>query len=165
VFLHLTTGDKERLKTNLDVHIDHIRDSGVREAIRLIKLWRVRNGLKAKTFVLELLVVKLLQGKKGVAVAEQLKHLWTEFRDNTENLSVEDPANPSGNDLKPILDEMRWSLSAVARTTLTSLEALGWEAVFGRVEEDDDGGRGARVNILRSAVHIARPTKPWLREE
>jgi tRNA nucleotidyltransferase (CCA-adding enzyme) len=43
VFLHRTTGDKERLKTNLDVHIEHIRDSGVRPAIRLMKLWNVRN--------------------------------------------------------------------------------------------------------------------------
>jgi hypothetical protein len=44
VFLHCTTGDKQRLKTNLQVHIDHIRDSGVRDAIRLMKLWNVRKG-------------------------------------------------------------------------------------------------------------------------
>jgi hypothetical protein len=36
--------DKKRLKTNLDVHLDHVRDSGVIDAIRLAKLWGVRNG-------------------------------------------------------------------------------------------------------------------------
>ena len=62
VFLHRTTGDKERLKTNLQTHVDHIKDSGVTDAIRLMKLWKVRNGITAaKTFVLELLVMKLLR--------------------------------------------------------------------------------------------------------
>src|SRR5690606_1232942 len=28
VFLHQNEGDKERLKTNLEVHIEHVRDSG-----------------------------------------------------------------------------------------------------------------------------------------
>ena len=55
VFLHQTSGDKNWLKTNLDVHINHIKNSQVTDAIRLIKLWRVRNHLSVRTFVLELL--------------------------------------------------------------------------------------------------------------
>lgn len=165
VFLHRTTGDKQRLKTNLDVHIEHIRDSGVRPAIRLMKLWRVRNGLSAKTFILELLVVKLLAGKKCMAVSEQLKAVWTAFRDEAEELSVEDPANPSGNDLKPALDETRSHLSSVAGTTLAAIESSGWEAVFGPLD-GGDGERGSRVEVLRSAAaSVSRPTKPWLPEE
>jgi len=125
VYLHRTTGDKARLKTNLQIHIDHIKDSGVLDAIRLEKLWNVRNGIGAKTFVLELLVVKLLSKKKGKALEEQLKHVWTEFRDNAENLSVEDPANPTGNDLKPALDAVRHRLSAGSRSRVGSVLALG----------------------------------------
>ena len=45
-FLYQSSGEKKRLKTNLDVHIEHVRDSGVTEAIRLLKLWRVRNGIR-----------------------------------------------------------------------------------------------------------------------
>lgn len=160
VFLHRTTGDKERLKTNLEVHIDHIRDSGVRPAIRLMKFWNVRNGIGAKTFVLELLVVKLLKERKTASLAQQLEHLWTEFRDHTDELAVEDPANPSGNDLKPLLDQVRHRLSSVAATTLSLIERSGWEAVFGPVEDDDDETRKAALKA--AAVRVANPTKPWL---
>lgn len=160
VFLHRSTGDKERLKTNLQVHIDHIKDSGVSNAIRLIKLWRVRNGLMAKTFVLELLVVKLLAGRSSSGLSTQLEHVWTEFRDNADGLSVDDPANPSGNDLKPLLDECRYQLSTAASDTLWQIENNGWEAVFGELEED--GNEDDRKAALKTAaVQASNPTKPW----
>jgi hypothetical protein len=160
VFLHRTTGDKDRLKTNLQVHIDHIRDSGVQPAIRLMKLWNVRNGIGAKTFVLELLVVKLLKERKTETLARQLKYVWTELRDHADSLTVEDPANPTGNDLKPLLDDVRHRLSSVAATTLSLIESRGWEAVFGPPDSDDEGGRQAALKA--AAVHVANPTKPWL---
>lgn len=161
VFLHRTSGDKQRLKTNLQVHIDHIRDSGVRPAIRLMKLWNVRNGIGAKTFVLELLVVRLLEEKENVGLAKQLEHVWSEFRDSVDALAVEDPANPSGNDLKPILDQVRHRLSSVAATTLSLIESSGWESVFGKV---DDGGdpEGRKAALKAAAAHVVNPTKPWL---
>lgn len=172
VFLHRTTGEKERLKTNLQVHVDHIKDSCVVDAIRLMKLWKVRNGLEdAKTFVLELLVVKLLESRKGSSLATQLKHVWQEFRDRPDSLAVEDPAN-SNNDLKPALDRVRGRLATVAADTLWQLanrgsEIEGWIAVFGKL--DDDGGDTSngssptsRVTALRAAtVRVTTPTKPW----
>ena len=158
-------GDKQRLKTNLQVHIDHIKDSGVISAIRLIKLWRVRNGIIAKTFVLELLVVKLLEKKKSSGLSVQLKHVWTEFRDNADGLAVEDPANPKGNDLKPLLDEARAQLSMVAATTLALIESSGWEAVFGELDDDDDDDDddAKKAALSAAAVHVEGSTKPWCR--
>ncbi len=38
VFLHQNEGDKERLKTNPDVHIKHVKDSGCIGEIRLAKI-------------------------------------------------------------------------------------------------------------------------------
>lgn len=167
VFLARTTGEKDRLKTNLQVHIDHIRDSGVLDEIRLIKLWKVRYGLVGvKTFILELLVVKLLSEKKNLGTSKRLEHVLTELRDRADILAVEDPANPSGNDLKPLLDEARWQLQSVAKTTLGQLENDGWEAVFGPLpsdDDDDEGKRNARKAALGAAVSsVRRPTRPWL---
>ncbi len=159
VFLHRTSGDKQRLKTNLQVHIDHIRDSGVRPAIRLMKLWNVRNGIGAKTFVLELLVAKLLKERRTATFATQLEHVWTELRDRADALAVEDPANPSGNDLKPLLDQVRQRLSSVAGTTLSLIENSGWEAVFGPV--DDGGDEGRRAALKATAARVVNPTRPW----
>jgi hypothetical protein len=160
VFLHQTTGDKARLKTNLQVHIDHIKGSGVTAAIRLMKLWNIRNGIGAKTFVLELLVVKLTTERKNAGIARRLEHVWTELRDKASDLAVEDPANPTGNDLTPILDQVRHRLSSVARTTLELIERSGWESVFGPVDEEDEDDRKAALKA--AAVRVANPTRPWL---
>jgi hypothetical protein len=162
VFLHRTTGDQQRLKTNLQTHIDHIRDSGVRDAIRLMKLWKVRNGLEsAKTFVLELLVVKLLKTEKLLDLSSQLIHVWTKFRDAADSLAVEDPAN-SNNDLSTTLNQCRALLSSAASTTLWLIENKGWEAVFGELKDDDGGEKKSRSDSLKVAVEIVpTPTKPW----
>ncbi len=47
-FIYQNGADKERLKTNLSVHIEHVKNSGVVPAIRLLKLWKVRRGLRVK---------------------------------------------------------------------------------------------------------------------
>lgn len=160
VYIHQNGGTKERLKTNLDVHVEHIRDSGVTDAIRLMKLWNVRNGIAAKTFVLELLVVKLLKSKKSSSLADQLTHVWTQFRDHADDLAVEDPANPAGNDLKPALDACRYNLSSVARSTLTNIDALGWESVFGAPKKEEC--KESKVAAIHVAVREAPvPTRPW----
>lgn len=165
VFIHQNGGTKERLKTNLDVHIDHIRDSGLIDAIRLMKLWNVRYGAGAKTFVLELLTIKLLKGWKTKPLADQLEHVWTEFRDNPSDLSVEDPANPNGNDLKPALDACRTSLSSIARTTLMRIESEGWESVYGPLKDEDvsEESKSAAIHVAVRSATV--PTRPWCGEK
>lgn len=162
-YLYLSTGEKCRLKTNLDVHIEHVRDSGVTDAIRLVKLWKARNGISLKIFILELLVIKLLQDKKKVGLANQLEHIWTELRDGIEDVSVEDPANPTGNDLSELLnDNVKAELAAVARRTLSLIEESGWEAVFGPVDEKTATDR--KENLIRAVAAVAAPSKPWSRD-
>lgn len=160
VFLHQTTGDKQRLKTNLDKHIEHIKGSGVTDAICLMKYWKERNNIQAaKTFVLELLVVKTLEGYKNLSLAEQLVQVWTTFRDESDSLSVEDPAN-SNNDLSEILSSCRDYLSSVASDTLSYVENGSWEKVFGDIEEEESEGEFEnRLLIATKSVKV--PTKPW----
>jgi len=162
-YLYQSGGDKKRLKTNLDVHLDHVRDSGVIDAIRLAKLWRVRNGLAIRTFVLELAVIKLLEDKKKKSLSAQMEHFWTELRDNSANLTVEDPANPNGNNLSKCLDDnLKSQLAAAAKRTLEQIDSSGWEAVYGKAEKQE---KAARVEILRRAAAVATPSRPWLPEE
>lgn len=157
-FLHQEGGDKDRLKTNLDVHIEHIRDSGYVPAIRTLKLWKTRKALDVKQFAFELLIVKLLDGTEK-SLPEQVKHVWTELRDRTEPVAIEDPANPTGNDLSDLLNETVWAdLSAVAKSTLLTLESDGWEAVFGKVSSDENKAEKAQ----RAAVTVITPSRPWL---
>lgn len=156
VFLHRTTGDKARLKTNLQIHIDHIKDSGVIDAIKLGKLWKVkRHVTQAQTFVLELLIVKLLEEKIDCKLSDQLLHVLTEFAENSENLSVTDPAN-SNNDLKTLLAECLDELRDAAEDTLAIIKNEGWEAVFAKVRNNK------KRSALRATVAaVATPNRPW----
>jgi len=160
VFLHRTTGDKERIKTNLDTHIEHVRDSGLTDAVRLVKLWRSRNGLGSvfKTFVLELAVIKLLKDKKSDDLSTQLEYVLTQFRDAIDDLVIEDPANPTGNDLGEVFDSStKAQVSQVAKSSLTSYEASGWEGVLGPLPVDQKD----RDEAVRRAIGGTPASKPW----
>ncbi|MDP3909850.1 MAG: hypothetical protein Q8Q14_05625 [Gemmatimonadales bacterium] len=159
-FLYPATSDKERLQTNLETHLDHVRESGVVDAIRLQKLWKARRGIGLKTFALELLVIDSLEGKQNLSLPKQLTHVWTGFRDNIENLTIEDPAN-SNNDLSEMINyQMRGVLREQSRATLQLIDANGWEAVFGQV--DRASVKAAKVEALRRIVTTSpSPAKPW----
>jgi len=161
-FIYQNAGDKKRLKTNVNVHIEHVKESGVLDAIRLLKLWKVRRGLRVKQFAFELLIIDLLAKKKNSPLSDQLEHVWTELRDRSEAPAVADPANPTGNDLTSFLKAEWASLSATAGSTLATIQSSGWEAVFGKVEEKTSA---QRVAVLRSAAAaVTAPTRPWLPE-
>lgn len=159
-YLYRSSGDKERQKTNLQKHIDHVKDSGVQDAIRLMKLWRSRNGLSVRNFILELLTVKLLDSKSKKSLTDQLEHVWSELRDNVDGISVEDPANPTGNDLSELFSEsVKDELKTVAKDTLSDIENNGWQPVFGKVEEPK---KAEKCEVLRQAPTIlASAPKPW----
>jgi tRNA nucleotidyltransferase (CCA-adding enzyme) len=162
-FLYQDSAEKKRLKTNIDVHVEHVRDSGLTDAIRLVKLWKIRNGLTLKHFVLELAVIKLLSERKNKSLSVQLEHVWTELRDSIDELVVEDPANPEGNDLTNVLGAARDSLRSAARTTLELIETSGWEAVFGATEKRISIQTTERLR--RVAASVAVPSRPWCPDE
>jgi hypothetical protein len=165
VFLHQNEGDKERLKTNLEIHISHIRDSGCTDEIKLAKLWRTRNDIRMKTFPLELLVIEVLNGNSAGNLEDRFRRVLEAFADDMDSLTIEDPANPSGNDLSSCLtDELRDELSSTARDTLDTVDSSGWEAVFGKIETAAKAT--PRVQVLRSAAASAPiATRPWSSKE
>lgn len=155
-WIYQNSAEKCRLKTNLDAHIEHIRDSGVRPAIRLSKLWNVREGVRMKTFVLELLVVDLLKQRQPSALTSQLRWVFEQFRDHADALSVVDPAN-GNNDLTPALTAVKQGLVLAAANALRKIETEGWQAVFGPVESVDRGSAAIRI---ASAVPAASQYRP-----
>ncbi len=164
VFLYRSSGDKERLKTNLDVHVAHVRDSGVIDAIRLAKLWRDRNSIPVKTFALELLVIKILEKERESTLSEQMSHVWEQLGDNAANMAIEDPANPAGNDLSELLSEgLRKQLSSAASRTTQIIKDTGWESVFGAAQTDKTQ-RTEALKRIAVATPVATKAKPWANE-
>lgn len=160
-FIFQNEGQKSRLKTNLQTHVDHIKDSGVTDVLKLMKLVRVRQDADVKQFALDLLTVKVLDGKRGDSVDGQLTHVLSSIRDTNTPVSIEDPANPAGNDLTHLLSGHVWSdLQSIARGMLDQADTSGWAAAFG----DGDTFDAPRVAVItQTAETVDEPTKPWAR--
>ena len=75
---------------------------------------------------------------------------------------LEDPANPTGNDLSDLLKAIWPELSARSRDTLNLLERSGWEVIYGPLDEDEKNNGGKTSNFVRAAAAVVTPTKPWL---
>ncbi len=159
-YLHITTGDKNYFKTNLKVHLNHIKNSGLIDQIKLLKLWRNRSGLSVRTFILELLVIKILKGSKATSLQEYLIEFWMGLRDNIDNVTIEDPANPYGNDLSEIFDEnIKSQLQSAAHRTLQLVDLDRWEDIYGPVEDRDTANRVASVVSVASTYRT--PPRPY----
>lgn len=160
VYLYRNVEDEHRLKTNLYLHLKHIRDSELRKVIRLAKLWRIRNGLQIRTFPLELLVIKVLKDSENKEqLDDRLKEFWQELQDNIKNIIIVDPAN-SNNDLSEVFDDtVKNDLSKAAERTLENIKASGWEAIFGKIEETSDDEKIARIQrvVASSSFVTAKP--------
>jgi hypothetical protein len=160
VYLHLSNGEKGRLKTNVEVHVAHVRDSGCNEEIRLFKFWNCRRQIGVKTFVLELVVIKALAEEADADLPNRLKAVWRYLVDNRETLAVEDPANPSGNDLSSAIEFVKDRLALEAASALTRVEADDWEGVFGPVPAEET--QASTLTILTQMKSgFSNPAKPW----
>jgi hypothetical protein len=158
-YIYQNGADKCRMKTNLDVHIEHVKNSGVIDAIRLLKLWKARKGLRIKQFVFELLIIDLLDGMKTKSISDQLTHVWEEVSASSDPMNVEDPANPAGNDLSEVVKAAWPALKSEATNTLNTIKWSGWGAVFGEVTASKS------VTVAERAQHasavVSTPNKPW----
>ncbi len=165
VFLYQEEGEKQRLKTNLHKHVSHIEESGQVDIIKLAKLWKLRADLEIKTFVLELLVIETLKENSAEGLAERLVAFWTALRDDIDDLTIEDPSNPTGNDLEPIFgDAERETLSSAATVALDLVDADEWEVLFGPTDDGDEAVDRAVVAphallALGDSSHALPP--PW----
>lgn len=159
VFLYLHSAEKGRQKTNLDVHISHVKDSGVIDDLRLMKLWRVRNDLSVRNFILELLTIELLKDKKDADLTDRLEHVWIKLRDNIDDITIEDPANPTGNDLSELFNStVKFELSQAAETALTHVGNDDWDAIFGEVPEAETANaENSNANAV-PAIRIVTPS-------
>jgi predicted nucleotidyltransferase len=163
VFLFQAEGEKNRLQTNLRKHVSHVQDSGHADVIRLAKLWKLRAGLEVKTFVLELVVLAALENSQETTLSGRLVHVWTRLRDDIDGLTVEDPANPTGNDLSSIYgDAEQMALMGAATVALDLVEQGDWPEVFGiDIGNPEEVPEPTQLVRLDDVSHRLAP--PWLR--
>lgn len=167
VFLHVASGDKERMQTNLKVHIDHIINSGCTPIIRLVKLWTRRNNISIRTFVLELFVVHALSGyqNKGDLAKGFIKVLQA-FKDDFSSTRLEDPANTNNIVSELVEDSDKRVISQAAESTLKVIEESedieNWEKVF---KDESDSSKASIASVAAATGYAVggsfTPPSQW----
>ena len=114
-------------QTNVDAHINLVRDSGRQNEIRTAKIWRNLNNLDFPSFYLELVVLEALyrRGKDQLAdnFLSVLKYIGDEFCD----ARLEDPANSSNIISDDLTDAEK---AVIARAAKDSLSKKTWEEII-----------------------------------
>lgn len=131
------------LKTSIDRHIQYISESGARDTIKLLKIWRERWGLEFKSFALELLTIRALQDFEGSGHDSRVRHVFGFIADKVTTVGLEDPANSANNVADIVPAEHKTLMKETAQWCLEILEqAQGEEAkvplgAWHRVYRDD----------------------------
>ncbi len=137
VFIHQHNSEKKYIKTNLQKHIEHIQNSKLTQTIKLVKIWKELNSVPLKTFILELLVIRLLKDKKDSdGLVDCIKCFFEEAKEHVENIQLEDPAN-SGNDLSELFDDnTKFIIKTYADKALGSITNDQLKNIFGELEQE-----------------------------
>ncbi len=168
VFLNVNDGDKERLQTNLKTHIDYIVNSGCVPIIRLLKIWRHRNNVPIKTFVLELFVIKALEGFRNKSdLQKSFEKVLEELKDNFGKVELKDPAN-TNNIVSRTIDSAEKAL--VTHIAVHSFNKISgsddvedWKEIFHeRDSKETSPTHRPHINKPEPAVVGAfTPRSPW----
>jgi len=114
-------------KTNIDKHINLVKNSGRIEEIRALKIWRELRSLDFLSFYLELTVIEALKGYAFNNPANNtwavLNYLATKF----ENARVVDPSNTNN----ILSDELTVAeKQTIARSAKISLQQKDWSGII-----------------------------------
>lgn len=116
------------LKTSLKAHIDTVRNSGRRDAIRLMKLWRERRQVPfKKSFLLEMMTIEGCAGVRIDDLGAQVQSALVYIRDNILICNIKDPAN-SNNSLSDDLNATQ--RAAIRAAAAAAAQATSWGPVF-----------------------------------
>lgn len=132
------------LKTNPDIQIEKVKTSKSKDIIRLIKLFRDKNGFKFKSFFLEIFAIDVIEpeyDKKD----DLMDQLITFCRHGSEigKTKIYDPANPS-NDIMQIhesyeFEQIRKKINDLLEALLTDDNKTIRDCVLGQPIDIDKG--------------------------
>lgn len=126
---------KQRIKTNVTTHIDTIKNFGRRDVIKLMKLWKVRNGIDFPSFILEQIIIRSLNNYLDLPLDDAIIHALNYIVKNIESIRLVDPAN-SNNILTEDDNISTYSKSLILKATQLSLtkndlsKLEGWKNLF-----------------------------------
>lgn len=117
-----------RTLTNIQKHIDIVRNSGLINEIVIMKVWREQKRLEFPSIYLEMLVIAAFQNNlcRSIPFENRIIHLFQYIRDNIESKQIVDPGNSNNilsDDLS--LTEKR----AIKNAAQQALDAKYWSDI------------------------------------
>jgi hypothetical protein len=107
------------MKTSLKTHIDTVRNSGRRDVIRLMKLWRERNNVPfKKSFLLEMMTIEGCKGLRTSDLEVQFNTALQHIYDRIISCNVLDPANSNNSLSDDINASDRQKIQAAVKLAL-----------------------------------------------
>ncbi len=91
--LFKNTSPSSTLQTSLKVHIESVKDAGLSDHVRLMKLWRIKRRLAISTFAMEIVAARAMHGKRRNDRAAGLLTIFRWIVENLESARLQDPAN------------------------------------------------------------------------
>lgn len=114
-------------KTNIQKQISHIEGkSSERQIIRLLKIWKKQKDKKYKSFVIELAVIRALDGYDGdTGLWSRLKYTMEYLRDHIAESSFHlyDPGNTNNDVIAAMLDYDRQSFKSDMKIMLNNIDS------------------------------------------
>lgn len=154
--------EKERLKTNIITHVNHVRYSGCIDIIKSMKIWKLSRGLtEIKTFPIELATIEILKSKEapGFGRSDRLAYVFAELARKAETIVLEDPANPNGNNIERVFGKTeRILLRDEVEHALSLYNGGGWQQVFGEIPTTDPK---ARALLFTAGAGSLPAIRPW----
>lgn len=114
-------------QTNIDIHIQQVRESGRTEVIRAVKIWRQLHGIDFPSFFLELLVLQALTETPDWTMSGSLLTALHYIGTNLEKVRLIDPAN-SNNVVSDDLTAKE--KAAIAAYTSRMLSTASWSEII-----------------------------------
>lgn len=109
------------MQTSIKVHIDTVRNSGRRDVIRLMKLWRAKRGVPFnKSLALELATIEGCKWTRTADLGKQLSAALVYIRDNIRTARIVDPANTNNVLSNDISDADKYKIQIAADAALRS---------------------------------------------
>lgn len=118
-----------RIQTNIHKQIAHLKQApqGVREIVRLLKIWRnYSSGPKIKSFALELLVIQAFEqcnGKLPKGRWNQLKMVLEHIERKRKKLKLIDPGNTNNHVHALMTGQSKASIADIAAKMIHKVEA------------------------------------------
>lgn len=121
-------GGSDRIQTNIRAQINNIKDratkekDSIRKVIRLLKIWKLHNGKKPKSFFLELITIKAFDSKTiSGDLWTILETVLAYIRDEVKTVTLPDPGNSNNEvadtlsdfDKSALSDDMKYMLERI----------------------------------------------------